>query len=133
MNATENFVGSGLIFPIQIDSNGRATLDNGFELLRTSITHILSWPKHTKWFNEKFGVRLWEVLEEPNDAVGISLVRRFVIDSIALWEPRVQLLEVSVITNTASIEKIDLQLTYKVRGSKTEDTFIFPFYKELIY
>ena len=133
MDATNKFIGSGLIFPIQIDTLGRAVISNGYELIRTSIVHILSYPKDTRWFNEKFGARLWEVLEEPNDLIGISLVKTFILESIRIWEPRVELLEVLVLTDTATLEKIDIQLTYRIRNSKTKDTFIFPFYKELIY
>lgn len=133
MDATNKFIGSGLIFPIQLDSLGRATVDNGYELLRTSIVHIMAYPKDTRWFNEKFGARLWEVLEEPNDLIGVSLVKTFVLESIRIWEPRVELLEVTVLTGTATLEKIDIQLTYRIRNSKTKDTFIFAFYKELIY
>ena len=133
MNGASKFIGAGLIFPIEIDAKGRAITSDGFELLRSSIIHILSWPKNTRWFNERFGVRLWEVLEEPNDVIGISLVRTFIIEAIKLWEPRVELLDIVVITDTASLQKIEIELTYRIRNSKTEDTFIFPFYKELIY
>lgn len=133
MNATNRFIGSGLIFPIQLDSQGRAITDNSLELLRTSIVHILATPKHFKWFNEKFGVRLWEVLEEPNDAVGIALVKTFVTEAISLWEPRVQLLEVKLEVDKATLEKVNIEIKYKVRNSKTVDSFIYAFYKELIY
>ena len=133
MNGASKFIGQGLIFPIVIDAKGRAETSSGFELLRASITHILSWPKNSRWFNEKFGVRLWEVLEEPNDVVGISLVRTFIIEAINIWEPRVELLDIVVIEDTASLQKIEIELTYRIKNSKTEDTFIFPFYKELIY
>lgn len=133
MGATNKIIGSGLIFPIQIDQNGRAVVDNGLELLRTSIVHILSTPKNFRWFNEKFGVRLWELLEEPNDTVGIALVKTFVTEAIRKWEPRVQLLEVRVITETATLEKVEIGIIYRVRNSKTEDSFIYNFYKELIY
>lgn len=132
-NSYNSFIGSGLSFPIQIDDNGRAITKSGFDIIKESIVHILNWPYRNRFFNQRYGARLWEVIEEPNDEIGKTLVKAFVMDSIELWEPRIELLEVSILEDTATLAKIDLELRYRIRNSKTEETFIFPFYKELIY
>ena len=132
-NSYNQFVGQGLTFPIEIDANGRGVIKSGYDLIENSIVNLLNWPKRDRFFNNDFGARLWELIEEPNDIVGRSLVRNFVFEGIELWEPRVELLEVVIIEDTVTPEKIDLQLSYIIRGTTTERTFIFPFYKELIY
>ena len=133
MNAANQFVGSGIIFPIEIDNTGKAVVTGGFELIRASITTILSWPQRDRYFNNQFGARLWELLEEPNDAVAAALVETFITEAIERWETRIELLESNIITSTTNLEKVDIELIYRIRNSKIEDTFIYPFYKELIY
>ncbi len=133
MNSLNKFIGKGLGFPLEIDSNGRAVNKGGLDLIEQSIIIILNWPHNNRFFNQRFGARLWEVLEEPNDNIGNLLVRNFVFTAINLWETRIELLEVSILEDTATLAKVDLELKYKIRNSKIEETFIFPFYKELIY
>jgi uncharacterized protein len=132
-NTNNQFIGQGITFPIEIDLNGRAVINNGFDLIEASIITILNWPKRDRFFNELFGARLWELIEEPNDNIGRTLVRTFIMESIELWEPRIELLEVNIIDSTITPEKIDIELSYEIRSSRIANTFIFPFYKELIY
>lgn len=133
MNAVDQFVGSGIIFPIEIDGTGKVVVSNGFKLIRASLYTILSWPQRDRFFNNNFGARLWELLEEPNDLVAAALVETFIIEAIEKWETRVELLQAKIVVDTTNLEKVDISLTYRIRNSKVEDTFIYPFYKELIH
>jgi phage baseplate assembly protein W len=125
-----NFIGNGITFPFQL-VNGTLPLYSGFELIRSSLITILSWPLGKRFFLAEFGSNLYNLLEEPNDDILKDLIRIFVIDAIAKWEPRIELVDLSL-QRTTDIS-IDLTLTYKILAIKKEDTFTFPFYKKIIY
>lgn len=128
-----NFIGQGLIFPIELE-NGRGKLFTGFDLLRSSIKVILSWPYNQRFLLGQFGSRLEDVLEEPNDDVLHNLVYTFVTDAIATWEKRIELVNVELIRNDQrASSSLSLSLTYRIINSQIEDNFVFPFYRKIIY
>lgn len=132
MSTTINkFIGSGIVFPIEINTLGRPDYHNDIKLIRASILNILNWPQRIRFFNEKFGCRIEEVLEEPDDAVSQSLIRHFVRDSIDLWEKRVELIDIEIDGDTPTV--IKLKILYRIRETKHEESFIFPFYKQISY
>lgn len=127
----KRFTGAGLVFPIEIGPEGRPQIVSGVPLINASINHILSWPIRNKYFNEEFGSRLEELLEEPNDIVLRTLVRRFVIEALERWEKRIELVSVEIIPTERN--KLDIHIIYQIRNTKIEETFIFPFYREILY
>lgn len=126
------FIGSGLVFPLQI-VNGRALVKNDFSLIRSSIAIILNWQLGTRFYNERFGSRIWECLSEPNDNVVKALLSHFIIEALTTWEKRIETKNNSLIYTKVNHDKINIQITYRLRNSNIEETYIYPFYKEIIY
>lgn len=127
----KKFIGAGLVFPIVLQESGRPAIHNDITLINASIHHILSWPIRNKFFNENFGSRLEELLEEPNDGVLQTLIRQFTIDALEKWENRIEVID--IITERTASTKINIQIKYRVRNTRVEETFIYPFYREIIY
>jgi hypothetical protein len=127
----KTFLGQGIIFPITLNSLGRPDIETGIDLIRSSIKIILNWPYATRFFLNEFGCRIEELLEEPNDSIVKSLVKHFIVDSISNFEKRVELLEVSIVNPTSS--SLDIKISYRILSSQQEDSFIFPFYKQIVY
>ena len=133
MSSNNKFIGSGIIFPLQLDDGGRLKVDNTIELINASIKNIINWPERTKFFNEAYGCRIWELLEEPDDSLTKSLAKQFITDSINQWEKRVELVNSNIKVVGINQSSINLSITYRIRNTKIEETFIFPFYKEINY
>ena len=133
MSAIGKFIGSGIIFPIELNEQGRPDTINDIRLIRSSILNIINWPVRIRFFNEKYGCRIEECLEDPDDNVSRSLIKQFITESIQLWEKRVELYNsnIKILDSTPTI--VNLQLNYRIRNTKIEETFIFPFYKNIIY
>lgn len=125
----ENFIGRGITLPLKVQ-NGRVPIESGFPLVRASIINILSWKFGKRFFLNEYGSQLHQLLEEPNDVVLEEIINVFVVDAIKKWEPRVEKIN-STLERTDT--KINLQITYRMLNTKTEDTFIFPFYSKIIY
>lgn len=131
--AQNQFIGSGIIFPLEIDSNGRSVVRDDISLIKASINHILNWPKNLRFFNEGFGSRLEDLLEEPDDSISRSLAKYFIYESIRDWEKRVELKpsDIEVLDSNETI--INLKIVFRLRNTKIEETMIFPFYKNINY
>lgn len=125
------YVGKGLIFPIQIDSKGSPVIGTGFPLINSSIKIILSWTFRTRIFLSEFGSRLSGLLEEPNDDILLHLVEHFAYEALTKWERRIDILDtLAVRTSDAGLT---LRITYRIKNSGLENTFVFPFYTAIIY
>jgi len=114
---------SGLIFPIQI-ADGKAKIVTGVDLIKSSIIIILSWPTFTRYFQNLFGSRIMETLEEPNDNILISLAEGFVVDAINDWEPRITLTSKNIVRTSPT--SLQINLTYLVKELGIQESLSYP-------
>lgn len=119
--------GKALKFPIEL-VGGKATLVTGVELIRQSIIQILSWPMGTRYYLYEFGSSIESVIDEPSINLN-SIVNYHITTPLNKWEKRVELINSSIIL--IGIDKVDIQLTYKLTRLNITDTFIYPFYRNL--
>lgn len=125
------FIGGGITFPIEVNSKGSVDVMSNNVLLRSSIKNILYWPTSQRFFNEQFGSRIFDVLEEPNDNIGKALVRTFIFEALNRWEKRILVKDTKILNSDHQV--INIEITYEIRSTRTEETMVFPFYKEIIY
>ena len=125
------FLGKGLNFPIIINGSGRADLVEGKELLESSLRHILSWAIGTRYFLAEFGSNLEQLLQEPNDQISRALVKNYTTDVISQWDKRIDLLDVTILNKNDN--SMNLFITYRIKQTKIEDSFIFPYYSQIKY
>lgn len=124
----QDFIGSGIVFPIEL-SNGRAVIKTGFDLIRASIKNIVHWPEGQRFFLAEYGSRIERLLEEPNDAVLKQIIYSFIVDPINQWEPRIVLVDATIVD--VDFSKVNISLRYRIINSQSEDSFIFPFYRQI--
>ena len=127
------FIGSGIVFPIELTSDGRPPIISDIRLINQSIMTILNWPYAHRYFNERFGCRVFELLEEPNDDIAKTLLSHFITESLNIWEKRIKINNNGISILRFDNIKVEIKLKYMVNATKSEETFIFPFYKEIIY
>lgn len=127
------FIGSGIIFPIELTVDGRPAIHDDVKLINSSIMTIINWPYAHRYFNEQFGCRVFELLEEPNDDISKILLSHFITDSLTMWEKRIKINNSGVRVLRFDNTKVEIELRYRVNATKSEETFIFPFYKEITY
>tara|TARA_R110001632_G_scaffold127028_1_gene240785 strand:+ start:1616 stop:2011 length:396 start_codon:yes stop_codon:yes gene_type:complete len=126
----KSYIGSGLVFPLVIDSEGGVRPETGKALIDSSLRTILATPQGLRYFKGKFNSRLYELIEEPNDSVVLGLLGTFIREAIEKWETRIDINSIDFDQRDKAIIVI---ISYSVLATKTEDTFVFPFYSQLIY
>lgn len=127
---TDQYYGSGIIFPIELTSTGLPIIRKGAELIKPSIRTILTWPQNKRIFLNQFGSRLNELLEEPNDELLKGLINFFVRDSLETWEKRIDVIDVQI--SRKEPEELEVSVTYQNKITGLEDVMTFPFYKTII-
>ena len=115
----------GIAFPLLLTSGGH-TLEEGVDLIQKSIMTILSWTLFTREYEDQFGSRVFELLEEPNDDVLITLLRRFTQDSLESWESRIELVNLDIY-RTAS-DKVTVDIIYKIKELNIQASSQYLFY-----
>ena len=124
-----NVLGSGIIFPIEINSDGRPDFVNDIRIINASLATILNTPLNNRYFNETFGSRIHELLDEPNDSIANNLLRTFITEAIDKFEKRIKLVSITIVNYDSY--KVNIQLVFRISNSQQEETLIFPYYKDL--
>lgn len=141
-----NTIGSGAYFPIKLEQSvgkdgkpesvqlpdGRVVPKIGWYILRgdvalikQNLTAILTYQIGQRFRQEDFGSRTWECLEEPNTSALNLMIRNFVKDGIAAWEPRITALKVLAMKPTK--ESIRLLIYFKVQDSQRIEELNFQY------
>lgn len=141
-----NTIGSGAYFPIKLEQavgsdgkpesvqlpDGRVVPKIGWYILRgdvalikQNLTAILTYQIGQRFRQEDFGSRTWECLEEPNTSALNLMIRNFVKDGIAAWEPRITALKVLALKPTK--ESIRLLIYFKVQNSQRVEELNFQY------
>lgn len=141
-----NTIGSGAYFPIKLEQSvgkdgkpesvqlpdGRVVPKIGWYILRgdvalikQNLTAILTYQIGQRFRQEDFGSRTWECLEEPNTSALNLMIRNFVKDGIAAWEPRIMALKVLALKPTK--ESIRLLIYFKVQDSQRIEELNFQY------
>lgn len=127
MATIDQYLGRGLVFPIQLTPQGLPIISGGTELIRSSIIMILSCPTRQRIFLSSFASRLEELLEEPNDDLLKGLARYFIMASLRDWEQRITVLNVGLFRE--EVHTLYIEVTYRTKTSGFQDILTFPFYK----
>lgn len=141
-----NTIGSGAYFPIKLEQvlgsdgkpesvqlpDGRVVPKIGWYILRgdvalikQNLTAILTYQIGQRFRQEDFGSRTWECLEEPNTSALNLMIKNFVKDGIAAWEPRITALKVLALKPTK--ESIRLLIYFKVQNSQRVEELNFQY------
>jgi len=131
MAIDQNYIGKGIIFPVELDSKGFSVIRTGILLINSSIKMILSTPLRQRIFLGKFGSGVENTLGEPNDDVLKGLVEHYIYDSLKNWEQRIIVTAITIARTRP--EAMDVSVYYTVKTTGLEGVLTFPFYKSLPY
>lgn len=73
------------------------------DLIRDSVIAILMTKKGQRFFVPDFGSDLWRIIFEPNDAVTRSLAKQYIISALRVWEPRVIVKRLEIVSDEHTI------------------------------
>jgi uncharacterized protein len=125
---TPDFLGIGLRFPLQITPQGRIALSRADRRVEESIYLVLGTKVGERVMMPDFGCAIHDLVFAPNNAStrtrAIDAVRR----ALVLFEPRIDVLEVSADTAPAEPNLLLLRIDYRLRTSNSINNLVYPFF-----
>jgi uncharacterized protein len=124
------FLGRGWSFPVTVDGEGRISLTDDDESIRQSIWSILSTAPGERVMRPDFGCALQDLVFAVNDDATAAEVAAAVREALALWEPRVDVLDVYAAPDPDAAEVLRIEINYEVRATNSRFNLVYPFYLE---
>lgn len=129
MNPNKEYLGQGLAFPLQTNGRGELALVTGPTDIEQSIRIILGTVPGERVMRPNFGCRAWELVFAPNNATTQALLKHYVQQALAFWEPRVDLNSVDVQTDAHSAGATLLAIIkYTIKATHDPRSIVYPFY-----
>jgi phage baseplate assembly protein W len=122
-------VGQGLAFPLQIREH-RMAVATGDERIRQSLWLILATRPGERPMRPEFGCGLRELVFAANTATLRGQVAQRVREAVIRFEPRVDLLDVTVGTVGDHRNFLRIRVDYRVRATNAFFNLVYPFYLE---
>jgi hypothetical protein len=106
--------GQGLSFPPRVGADGRLAWSVGEQNVRESIRLILLTEPRERLMREEFGCGLRQFLFEPNTPATRALIRERIMRTLARWELRVQVEDVTVDPDPADERLIAITIVFRM-------------------
>lgn len=124
----EEFIGSGLSFPLKTDSTGSVALVSGEQELRESIRLILGTAYGERPMRPEFGCAIHDLIFAPANAATAGRMAYEVRVSLERWEPRIELDKIKVRYDPIEPSTMYIDINYRVAGTNDPRNLVFPFY-----
>ena len=123
-----DFLGTGWSFPVAA-GGGRIAVAEAEDSIRQAIWIILATARGERMMRPDFGCGIHDLVFEVNDIKTRTRVSHDVREALILWEPRIDVLDVTVETKGRG-ELLLINVHYRVRTSNNLFNMVFPFYLE---
>lgn len=124
----KEFLGKGWQFPVQVDGTGRIAMSEFEQDIREAIIIILTTAKGERVMRPDFGCGIHDFVFASMNNTNIGLIESTVQEALLKWEPRIDLLDVSVSTDDADLGRLLVSIDYRVRATNSEFNLVYPFY-----
>jgi Bacteriophage baseplate protein W len=124
-----DFLGSGWAFPVQTDDSGGIALSSRERDIAEAIRIILLTPKGERVMRPEFGCQIHTLIFAPNDATTAGLASYYVSEALAMWEPRIRVLEIVPRIESSTPERLDIEIEYEIKATHDRRSLVFPFYR----
>ena len=130
-----DFLGRGWSFPVLADGDGRIRMTGSDDSIRQSIWSILATAPGERVMRPDFGCPLQDLVFAVNDDATAAEVSAAVREALAIWEPRVDVIDVVATPGAAAAgpgapEVLLIAVDYEVRATNSRFNLVYPFYLE---
>jgi phage baseplate assembly protein W len=125
---TRDFLGLGWKFPLQVTPGGRIARARYEQRIEESVYLILSTAKGERVMMPEFGCGIHEMVFAPNTPATISVIVQQVRRALVAYEPRIDVLDVSVDTSPGEPNLLLIRVGYRIRSNNALGNLVYPFY-----
>jgi hypothetical protein len=124
----KEILGKGWKFPVRTDAAGAIALSGADEDIKEAIRIIISTAKGERVMRPEFGCGIYDYMYVPITAGNLALIEHAVREALTIWEPRIDVRNVTADTSAASDGKLLITIDYRVRSTNTLFNLVYPFY-----
>lgn len=122
------FLGAGWSFPVGLDARRQMRTIDGDESIRQSIWMILSTSPGERVMRPDFGCGLHDLVFGVNSVGTANAVAGAVREALAVWEPRIDVLDVFAAPDPTAPNLLLIEINYQVRSTNSRFNLVYPFY-----
>lgn len=128
---SNDFLGLGWNFPVELDDAAQVKLaPDGEEGIRQSIWMILRTSPGERVMRPDFGCGIHDLVFGVNNAATANAVAEAVRQALAIWEPRIDVLDVYAVPDQSHPNLLRIEINYQVRSTNSRFNLVYPFYLE---
>lgn len=124
-----SFLGIGWKLPVSLEG-GRIAMAEYEESIRDAIWIILATARGERKMRPDFGCGIHDLVFAVQNGETSGRVASEVRQALILWEPRIDLIDVSARTDEAEPTRLLIQIEYRVRANNNRFNLVYPFYVE---
>ncbi|WP_458315703.1 GPW/gp25 family protein [Mycolicibacterium brisbanense] len=125
---TNEFIGAGWNFPIQVDPTDAIALATDVRDIEQAIEIIIRTAPGERPMRPEFGCRIQDHLFSPMNDATLAAIANDVRRALERWEPRIDVEDVRVLFNRHDLGMAHIDVGYRIRGYNDERNLVFPFY-----
>ncbi len=123
-----SFLGTGPSFPLALDENGQIAMASDEAKIRQSLWNILTTAQGERVMRADFGCGIHELVFQTMSDTMLGRVADQVSSALARWEPRIDLLAVSVTPDETEPNRLLIAIDYSIRATNSRQNLVYPFY-----
>ena len=124
----KEFLGNGFTFPLRIGPDGSFRMSAYEDDIKEAIGIILYTAAGERVMRPDFGCGIHERVFDSINGATLAAIETDVKEAMIKYEPRIEVLEVTVSANDADSGKLVIQLDYKVRETNNAFNYVYDFY-----
>jgi phage baseplate assembly protein W len=123
-----DIIGSGLSFPLRVDAHGGLALSHRDQDVEEAIGVIVGTAPGERPMRPEFGCGIHDYVFETIDARAIGRIEHEVRLALQRWEPRIEVLDVSVDTSFSERGELLIEILYSLQATNDVRNLVYPFY-----
>jgi Bacteriophage baseplate protein W len=125
----DSFLGVGWKLPLDT-AGGRIAVARYEESIQQAIWIVLATARGERKMRPDFGCGLHDLVFSGNGAEASGRAMTEVRRSLILWEPRIEVLDVTAGTDPEDPTCLLIEISYRVRATNNRFNLVYPFYLE---
>lgn len=125
---TREFLGVGWRFPVRISPGGGFAFSVGEQSVEEAIWILLSTARGERQMLPRFGCGIHDLVFAPNNPATRGNVAHLVKEALTEWEPRIDVLDITVESAPGEENKLLIRVGYRIRSNNAFGNLVYPFY-----
>jgi len=122
------FLGTGWKFPVRISTSGGFSYSSGEQSVEEAIWVLLGTAQGERQMMPAFGCGIHDLVFAPNNPATQGNIQHLVKDALTQWEPRIDVLDVTVTSAPSEDNTLLIRVDYRIRSNNAFGNMVYPFY-----